>query len=110
MYLTDHIPLKCAMMRKWTPAEVLRLRGQIGHLDDCTKLVKVEVDGKIFNLHLDECIRIPEMGEEIGNYQVINLCNIDEESVFDHKPIIVVYTIDGRILADDLRKFWRIVE
>ena len=114
-YVTGHIPLKCAMIRGWTPAEILFLRNKIGtYHEESNKVLFIDCNKKEFYLPLDECIRIPEIGEEIaginGDVQVINVCNVDDESFFDCKSVVVVYTMNNRMLADELKTFWRSLE
>lgn len=106
-YITGHIPLKCAISRNWTPAEVLCLRGKIGTLDNELGRVVIEMNEKRFYLYPDECIRIPDVGEDINDRHVVCVYNIDEESMFERRPIIVAYVQDERILAEELKEFWR---
>lgn len=110
-YVTGHIPLKCAMIRGWTPAEILFLRGKVGTYDEKSeKVLFVDCNKKEFYLPLDECTRIPAIGEEVNGRFVTNICNIDEESVFDARPVYVCYLQDKRMLCDELKEFWRSVE
>lgn len=105
--VVNHIPLKCAIQRKWTPSEVLCLRGKIAVFDKELDRFKVTLNFKVFYLYPDECVVIPEVGEELKDRIVTNVCNLDEESVFDRMPVVVVYMKDKRMLAEELKEFWR---
>lgn len=105
--IVTHVPLKCAAARNWTAAEVLCIRGKIGKFDDELGKVVVELNEKRFYLYPDECVRIPEIGEDVGDRHIINVCNIDEESLFDRMPVIVVYVKDNRMMAEEIKEFWR---
>ena len=110
-YVTGHIPLKCAMQRGWTPAELLFLRNKIGTLHVKTDIVLfVDCNKKEFYIPKDECIAIPEIGESVSGKVVTNVCNIDEDSVFEGRPIYVCYMYQKRMLCDTLKDFWEEVE
>lgn len=106
-YVTGHIPLKCAIQRGWTPAELLFLRGKIGTYHEASdKVLFVDCNGKEFYVPCDECQRIPDIGEEVNGRLVTNVCNVDDESVFDGRPVYVCYMFEKRMLCDELKKFW----
>lgn len=105
--IVTHIPLKCAIARGWTPSEVLSLRGKIGVYDETLKKIRVELNSKVFHLYPDECIRIPEINEHIKDRHITNVCNIDDESMFARLPVIIVYVKNNRMMAEEVKEFWR---